>query len=242
MHVMRQDRDATVFASGAAGPVVRTSDATAPSGMAEQLRRTLELEHIHVALLVESGEADAKVRILTSTWPADMRERGLADGWHGGILAAAARRARSGFLTPLELTQAAADAFPLLPGLIAARTCPHWLFAVPRRSGLSGEIWLGRTLPLSAAEQSIVGASALPLMRTLSQRFARASGKPRRLTPREIECLRFASEGRTSTEIAALLDIAPTTVETHFKHAASKLAANNRPHAVAEALRYGMIA
>jgi PAS domain S-box-containing protein len=64
---------------------------------------------------------------------------------------------------------------------------------------------------------------------------------PRNLTPRELEVLQLASQGRTAREIAALLVVSPSTVATHFKHIYAKYEVSDRASAVAKALREGLI-
>ena len=55
-------------------------------------------------------------------------------------------------------------------------------------------------------------------------------------TPREIEIIRFLSEGKTNKEIAALLGIAVRTVETHRSKIMLKLGL----HSLAELIHYAM--
>jgi LuxR family transcriptional regulator len=62
-----------------------------------------------------------------------------------------------------------------------------------------------------------------------------------RLTPREIECLRWASAGKTSGEISIILDRSLETVRLHIKNAIAKLNATNRSQAVAKAVHLGLI-
>jgi PAS domain S-box-containing protein len=62
-----------------------------------------------------------------------------------------------------------------------------------------------------------------------------------RLTPREQEVLQVAAEGRSTSEIAAVLVLSPGTVKTHFQHIYDKLGARDRVSAVATALRLGLI-
>ena len=62
-----------------------------------------------------------------------------------------------------------------------------------------------------------------------------------RLTPREIECLRWAGEGKSEWEISTILNISECTVEKHLVHARRKLQATNRTQAVASAIRLGLI-
>lgn len=62
-----------------------------------------------------------------------------------------------------------------------------------------------------------------------------------RLTAREIECLRWASRGKSEWEIGTILGISEHTSEKHLISARSKLSAANRVQAVAEAIRRGYI-
>jgi DNA-binding NarL/FixJ family response regulator len=61
------------------------------------------------------------------------------------------------------------------------------------------------------------------------------------LTPREIEVLRGAAQGKSNEEIAAALFISMHTVKNHIKSVLSKLGAADRTHAVTVALRRGFI-
>jgi len=56
------------------------------------------------------------------------------------------------------------------------------------------------------------------------------------LTPRERECLLWASEGYSNREISQLLGIGERTVLYHVNHACRKLNARNRQHAVTKAI------
>jgi DNA-binding NarL/FixJ family response regulator len=61
------------------------------------------------------------------------------------------------------------------------------------------------------------------------------------LTPREIEVLTLIGEGNRNKQIAGLLSIAETTVNFHIKNLVDKLRANDRTHAVAIAIRRGLL-
>ncbi len=63
----------------------------------------------------------------------------------------------------------------------------------------------------------------------------------RRLTPREVECMRWAAEGKTEWEISVILGISEHTSEKHLLNAKHKLRAANRVEAVARAIRFGYI-
>jgi DNA-binding CsgD family transcriptional regulator len=62
-----------------------------------------------------------------------------------------------------------------------------------------------------------------------------------KLTPREYEVLRWASEGKTSQEISTILGISPKTVNLHADNSINKLNAANRTNAVVRAIRLGLI-
>lgn len=61
------------------------------------------------------------------------------------------------------------------------------------------------------------------------------------LTRREQECLQWCAEGKTSWEISQILSISQHTADWYLASAGRKLASTNRLHAVAEALRRGLI-
>lgn len=66
--------------------------------------------------------------------------------------------------------------------------------------------------------------------------------KSPRLSPREVECLKWTAAGKTSWEASEILQTSQRTVEFHLRNAARKLDAVNRAQCVAEAMRYGIIA
>lgn len=61
------------------------------------------------------------------------------------------------------------------------------------------------------------------------------------LTPREVECLKWAADGKTEWEISVILSISEHTADKHLYNAHRKLKAANRPQAVANAIRLGLI-
>lgn len=65
--------------------------------------------------------------------------------------------------------------------------------------------------------------------------------KPVKLTARELECLRWASAGKTSSETAVIMDRSLETARLHMKNAIAKLNATNRTQAIANAVHLGLI-
>jgi LuxR family transcriptional regulator, quorum-sensing system regulator BjaR1 len=61
-----------------------------------------------------------------------------------------------------------------------------------------------------------------------------------RMTPREIECLRWVATGKTDPEIGEILSISATTVKFHVDRARTKLGSRTRAQAVARLVLYGL--
>ena len=61
------------------------------------------------------------------------------------------------------------------------------------------------------------------------------------LTDREREILQLIAEGRTNKEVASLLNISPTTVETHRTHILHKLDLHSVPELILYAVRKGIV-
>ena len=62
-----------------------------------------------------------------------------------------------------------------------------------------------------------------------------------RLTPRELETLRWTMEGKSAREAGQILGISEQTIIRHASNAARKLNCVNKHHAVVKALRLGLI-
>jgi len=62
------------------------------------------------------------------------------------------------------------------------------------------------------------------------------------LSDREREVLQIIAEGRSNKEVAGLLNISPTTVETHRAHILQKLDIHSIPELILYAVRKGIIA
>ncbi len=61
------------------------------------------------------------------------------------------------------------------------------------------------------------------------------------ITRRETEALAWTAEGKNVADIATLMRISAETVKAHLDSARFKLGALNRVHAVAKAIRHGII-
>ena len=95
-----------------------------------------------------------------------------------------------------------------------------------------------QALPKLALMRDIVFESAIG--------FARPPEPPQpndepRLTRRELECLQWIAEGKTSQEIARLLSCSAGTVDFHVTNLRKKLDARSRREAVLKGIRMGLV-
>ena len=82
---------------------------------------------------------------------------------------------------------------------------------------------------------------SVPVVSHLPSRLAHPTASAV-LTPRELEVLTLIAEGHTAAEVAQQLGISPKTVENRKQSIFAKLDVQNQAHAVAVALRSGILA
>ena len=63
----------------------------------------------------------------------------------------------------------------------------------------------------------------------------------KRLSPRERQVLKLVVEGRTSKEIARLIGVKPSSIDTYRSRIMAKLEINDIPSLVRFAIRHGVI-
>jgi DNA-binding CsgD family transcriptional regulator len=102
-------------------------------------------------------------------------------------------------------------------------------------------------LPADSSELSRVVAD-LQLFAVYAQDAAMRLFLPRareaelpRLTPRELEALRWTMAGKTAWEVGAIMRISERTAVSHLQNATQKLGAINKNQAVVKAMRLGLI-
>ena len=88
---------------------------------------------------------------------------------------------------------------------------------------------------------SMAAAIAVEQMERLVRTPRRRPITASKLTERQIAVLRLRSHGKTNVEIAAAFAISPVTVRNHLRNAMRKLKAKDLPHAVAKAIRDGLL-
>lgn len=109
------------------------------------------------------------------------------------------------------------------------------------QSGASG--YLLKSAPKSALLSAIrtVHAGGRCVPPDVAARLAEHLGEVD-LTPRELDVLGLVREGCRNKQIADRLAISETTVNFHIRNLVQKLGANDRAHAVAIAIRRGLLA
>lgn len=99
----------------------------------------------------------------------------------------------------------------------------------------------GSRNPLSLVEEQEMVCMAIELLDRHAQRDHIADGPTERLTSREVECLRWSAAGKSSEEIAIILELSAYTVAGYLKDAMRKLEAVSRVQAIARAYRYRLL-
>jgi DNA-binding CsgD family transcriptional regulator len=113
----------------------------------------------------------------------------------------------------------------------------HFVLGVDRAQPLSGDT---REVSRAVADLQLFAVYAQDTaLRLLIPEIVEAE-RPR-LSPRELETLRWTMEGKTAWEVGGILGISERTAVLHINNAMHKLEATNKHQAVLKALRLGLI-
>ncbi len=167
-------------------------------------------------------------------------------GDHGTGWLGAAGRSMTPFWWRCETQTARCPAFPLLA--IGDEVEP----LTPELPGLALPVFADRGsqgfVVLAGAEIAVDDAMvcdlhirALALFGTVARLLLVQTREVPAMSAREIQCLRLTAEGKTSEEIARRLGLSVHTANQYLSSTSQKLNAVNRMHAVAKALRLGLI-
>jgi DNA-binding CsgD family transcriptional regulator len=113
----------------------------------------------------------------------------------------------------------------------------HFLLGVDRESPLPDDT---EELQRLVADLQLFAVHAQDSAMRLLLPLAQQPDRPK-LTPRELEALRWTMEGKTAWEAGVLLGISERTVVFHVNNAMHKLGCINKQQAVLKALRLGLI-
>lgn len=109
-------------------------------------------------------------------------------------------------------------------------------FASDTRPRAGTERELAQVLPSLALIRDYAFASSLRLMNASA-----AATKAPRLTPRELEVLKWAMAGKSSWEISRITNCSEATVNFHMANVRQKFNVNTRQQAVVKAIALGLI-
>ena len=120
--------------------------------------------------------------------------------------------------------------------------CPVVLFRETTAQGPVVQretVYAALSLPQLTAEQLVASVRAAAVgLRVSEQEAQRAVG---RLDERRLEVLRLLAAGETTKSISAKLAYSERTIKTVIRDLETELSARSRAHAVAEAMRQGLI-
>lgn len=124
-----------------------------------------------------------------------------------------------------------------------APTSNHCLLVLPLHSTDLKRYWMLLDGRRAAPGRRELAELLLDCMRIFSRFHEKilAGDASSQLTAREIEVVRWTSEGKTSAEIAIILGLSEHTVISHITSSARKLNAVNRVHMIAIAVRRGIV-
>jgi DNA-binding CsgD family transcriptional regulator len=102
-------------------------------------------------------------------------------------------------------------------------------------------IFFGADISVSPEQLHEIHARCFALFNAVAVMRPGDSGKVPSISKRELECLKLTANGFTSEDIARLLKLSVHTANQYLTNTTQKLNAVNRMHAVAKALRMGLI-
>ena len=110
----------------------------------------------------------------------------------------------------------------------------------PRNAGIRAFLRTIRSLPHPSPVRA-AGAASAPAGAGISGRVVRLDERRPLLSHREIQVLGEIGAGSTTRAVAETMGISPKTVENHKQRIFSKLGVQNQAHAVAVAMRQGLL-
>ena len=122
-------------------------------------------------------------------------------------------------------------------------------FTVPVH-GLGGELGLTSVVAgpgmrdfdrLVEEHRHTIHLMAVYLHNALREQAAAMPTREARLSPREIECIAWTAQGKTTWEVSQILRLSEATVNFYLRNAMRKLGVHSKAHAVAKTLVLGLI-
>jgi DNA-binding CsgD family transcriptional regulator len=176
-----------------------------------------------------------------TNWPLRLLQRSITERWYENGSIAPIVSAQLGWIRPgdwLEMAKTNAELDRRLRiradfGLSA----PHALSFVV--DGVTGFTTVTRALALKPVEEKVVEFMGPSLFKIFLEHVRGTVNAG--ITRRERQCLGLTARGMTAGEIAESLGLSEHTVNAHMRNVSAKLGTTNRAHAIAEAMRLGLI-
>ena len=115
------------------------------------------------------------------------------------------------------------------------------LVPIQTKTGYSGLVSISAKDKLTDQAIHALSLMSLAVHNLLSALLQSDSIEFHDFTSREIECLKWVAAGKSDTAIATILDLSSKTVNFHVEGAKRRINAATRAHAVASAIRIGLI-
>lgn len=208
----------------------------------DQLRQAVSFRHVAICGLDFDGYRFGDRPSIDTDMPPAYVETYLDENWGNldPLILLTQKLARP--MSDVEAFEISPPPQRLLYLLRAYEVGSRFLVPVLRNRTVFGAVCFSGNRIFDEAERKLLAFLAEPLHREITQLLAsRIAVDVLRLTERELTCLRLAGQGLTSEQIAAAIALQTETVNSQMKSATRKLGAQNRAHAIAEAIRRQII-
>ncbi|OLP58734.1 hypothetical protein BJF93_18120 [Xaviernesmea oryzae] len=239
MDVTRQDRGALLAAERHTSPMSEADIGAAFQHLVTKHR----FRHYMVMSLPDPTVRQLSEVVMLTDWPSNMMRRyDAASLLSGSPIVQRLRRSTVPFLfdigTGLRQDSKAETSMELFT---QARIRRGIYIPVHDARGQCGAVSFGGDRePVDHEEIKVLTLASAGLFAQLSD-LRRGQMAAERLSRREIECLHWAAAGKTTLEMARILNLSEYTINHYLNRASRKLNTVNRVQTVAKAMRAGLI-
>ncbi|SIR07820.1 DNA-binding transcriptional regulator, CsgD family [Rhizobium sp. RU20A] len=206
----------------------------------EKLCETFRFRSYIVLVLRDRACELLSDHVVLSNWPAKLLAQYDQERWsRNSPVFERLRRSTIPFTFDIEATPRATRVFDAFTDAGMSRGV---YIPVHDRRGVRGAIGLGGTRePVGVEDILPINMACSAIFQAVCNLNLDRAPTGARLSDRELECLRWAAEGKTAAEVAAILGLSEYTVTHYLNRAAQKLDSVNRVQAVVKALRAKLI-
>lgn len=231
------------------GPAVFQSEALSTGSWGRELfslGRAYGFRHCLLARFPKADSPEFSANLIVCTWPDELRlGYEAAEVYAGSQLVARIKQTILPIYSEDNLflgtagSEARQPVAPLFQNFDLGASLAYSLY--DRNQTQYVLVFSGRATEPERQQIASLQLSAMELLDAGVEALVPRLGPKEKLSAREIECLRWSAAGKSSDEIAIILDISSHTVVSYLKSAMRKLEAVNRMQAVARACRYRLL-